>query len=407
MQVSRYWVGRHRIGAVAALAAGALFAAGCSAAPLSSPATNVATPSAPRPSAVAGGSVALRASVVGGSTSVSPAEPITVAAVHGTLGDVRLVSQTGTVITGTTAADGTRWTSSTPLGYGKTYTLSAAATGTDVARTPATAATTFTTLRPRTLTIAYLTPSDGEVAGVGQPIAVKFDEKITDKQAAQQAILVTTTPKVDGALYWFNDQEVRWRPENHWAPRTKVTVEVNTFGRNLGNGTYGEADQHIAFSIGDEVISTVDDATKTLSVAVNGTVVKTMPTSMGKNSTPTEHGVFTIGDKHASIIMDSTTFGLPSDAPGGYKTPVKWATRMSYGGIFVHAAPWSVDDQGERNVSHGCLNVSTANALWFYNQSKRGDLVIVNDTLGPLLGGTEGLGDWNIPWPTWKSGGKV
>ena len=388
------------------LAAGALLAAGCSAAALSSPATNVANPSAPTPSAVAEGSVALQASVVGGSTSVSPVEPITVAVVHGMLGDVKLVSETGTVIAGTTAADGARWSSSTPLGYGKTYTLSASATGTDAARTPATAAATFSTLTPRTLTMPYLTPGDGEVVGVGQPIAVKFDEKITDKQAAQQAISVTTTPKVEGALYWFNDQEVRWRPENHWAPGTKVTVDVNTFGRNLGNGTYGQADQHIAFSVGDAVISTVDDATKVLSVAVNGTVVKTMPTSMGKNSTPTENGVFTIGDKHASIIMDSTTFGLPSDAPGGYKTPVKWATRMSYGGIFVHAAPWSVDDQGERNVSHGCLNVSTANALWFFNQSKRGDLVIVSGTNGPVLRGTEGLGDWNIPWATWKSGGK-
>lgn len=78
---------------------------------------------------------------------------------------------------------------------------------------------------------------------------------------------------------------------------------------------------------------------------------------------------------------------------------------MSYGGVFVHAAPWSVDSQGETNVSHGCLNVSTTNAQWFYEHAKRGDLVIVNGTRGPLLRGTEGLGDWNIPCSTWKAGG--
>lgn len=400
--------GRRHIGPVAALVVGAVLVVGCSSGGSASAPSNVANPSAPTPgNAAPSGSVALQASVVSGSTTVSPGEPITVAAVNGRLGDVQLVSNSGAPIVGTVAGDGSRWTSSARLGFGTTYTLTANATGTDAAEAPATASATFTTVKPRIQTMPYLTPNDGEVVGVGQPVAVKFDEKITDKRAAVQAIAISANPKVDGAFYWFNDQEVRWRPENHWAPGTKVTVEVNTFGRNLGNGTYGQVDRHIAFSIGDEVISSVDDATKTLSVSMNGAVAKTMPTSMGKNSTPTEHGVFTIGDKHASMMMDSSTFGVPSGAPGGYKTPVKWATRMSYGGVFVHAAPWSVDQQGVSNASHGCLNVSTSNAEWFYDHSKRGDLVIVNGTRGSLLGGTEGLGDWNVPWATWKAGGKA
>lgn len=400
MQVSRRRIGT-AVGLLTGVMAVALVTVGCN--PVDTVSQSPAAPASVSP--VNSGPPALQASVVGGARSVAPGDPITVAAVHSSLDEVKLVNQAGTVVTGTTTSDGTKWTSSGQLGYGKTYTLTARATGSDAARTPVNASTTFTTVQPRTLTMPYLTPSDNEVVGVGQPIAVKFDEKITDRAAAQKAISITTTPKMEGAFYWFNSQEVRWRPENHWAPGTKVTVDVNVYGRDLGNGTYGQADQHIAFSIGDEVISTVDDTTKVLSVAMNGKVVKTMPTSMGKNSTPTEHGVFTIGDKHASIIMDSTTFGLPSDAPGGYKTPVKWATRMSYGGVFVHAAPWSVDDQGVTNVSHGCLNVSTSNAEWFYDHAKRGDLVVVNGTKGPLLRGTEGLGDWNIAWSTWKAGG--
>ena len=51
--------------------------------------------------------------------------------------------------------------------------------------------------------------------------------------------------------------------------------------------------------------------------------------------------------------------------------------------------------------------MSTSNAEWLYDHSKRGDLVIVNGTRGSLLGGTEGLGDWNVPWATWKAGGKA
>ena len=45
-----------------------------------------------------------------------------------------------------------------------------------------------------------------------------------------------------------------------------------------------------------------------------------------------------------------------------------------------------------------------SNAEWFYDHIKRGDIVEVINTVGPTLSGTEGLGDWNIPWPQWKSG---
>ena len=80
-------------------------------------------------------------------------------------------------------------------------------------------------------------------------------------------------------------------------------------------------------------------------------------------------------------------------------SPCDWATQMSYSGVFVHSAPWSVGAQGHTNTSHGCLNVSPANAEWFYDHVKRGDIVVVVNTVGPTLSGTEGLGDWNIPWP--------
>src|SRR5699024_2742380 len=138
-------------------------------------------------------------------------------------------------------------------------------------------------------------------------------------------------------------------------------------------------------------------------VKKNGQVVKTMPTSMGKAKYPTPNGVYIIGEQLDEVTMDSSTFGLPIGAPDGYQTDVKWATSMSYGGVFIHSTPWSVWAQGSTDTSHGCLNVSPSNAEWVYNNLKRGDLVIVQNTVGGTLRGTEGLGDWNIPWETWSA----
>ena len=103
------------------------------------------------------------------------------------------------------------------------------------------------------------------------------------------------------------------------------------------------------------------------------------------------------------MIMDSTTFGLGYEE-GGYRTPVKYATQMSYSGIYVHAAPWSVGAQGSYNTSHGCINVSTENAQWFQETVKSGDIVTVKNTIGETLSGYDGLGDWNIPWSEWSKG---
>jgi len=68
---------------------------------------------------------------------------------------------------------------------------------------------------------------------------------------------------------------------------------------------------------------------------------------------------------------------------------------MSYSGIFLHAAPWSVGSQGYANVSHGCLNVSTEDGKWFYENARKGDPVVVVNTAGGTLSGADGLGDWN------------
>jgi len=341
------------------------------------------------------------ATVLDGAVGVAVEEPVTLTAQGGVLGSVSMVDDAGDEIAGEVSPDGVTWTTTERLDYNKRYSVTARALGLGAVTTET---LTFKSHSPANLTMPYLIPGDGSVVGVGQPISVLFDESIPDRAAAEKAITVTTTPSVQGAFYWLSNREVRWRPKEFWAPGTAVSVTVKTFGVDLGEGLYGQEDLTSNFTIGDSVIATADDYTKTLTVRRNGEIVKTMPISMGKNATPTNNGVFIIGDRHQRLIMDSATYGVPSNSPQGYRIEVDWATQMSYSGIYVHSAPWSVGSQGSSNVSHGCLNVSPANAQWFFNNTKRGDIVEVRNTVGSVLGGTEGLGDWNIPWSQWKAG---
>jgi lipoprotein-anchoring transpeptidase ErfK/SrfK len=343
----------------------------------------------------------LTASVTDGAVGVTVDSPVTVSAEDGVLGAVTMSDEDGATVAGRLSPDGLNWVTTDPLGYNERYTLNAQSLGLGGVTSQS---MTFQTHSPENLTMPYLLPGDGEVVGVGQPVAVQFDENIPNRLAAEKAITVTTNPPVEGAFYWLSNREVRWRPQNYWKPGTTVDVAVNTYGVDLGDGLFGQENVTTHFTIGDEVVATADDDTKTLTIRRNGEVIKTMPISMGKSNTPTNNGTYIIGDRFSHLVMDSSTYGVPSNSPNGYRTEVDWATQMSYSGIYVHGAPWSVGSQGYSNVSHGCLNVSTSNAQWFYENTKRGDIVDVVNTVGSTLPGTDGLGDWNVPWDQWKAG---
>ncbi|MGX7730206.1 L,D-transpeptidase [Rhodococcus sp. 2H158] len=227
-----------------------------------------------------------------------------------------------------------------------------------------------------------INPSNGETVGVAQPIIIRFDENITDRAAAERAISVTSNPPVSGHFYWASDRQVRWRPFEFWPAHTQVTVTAG--------GTQS------SYTVGDALITVADDNTKTITVTRNGEVVKTMPTSFGKPGYETPNGTYIVGEKFRDMYMDSSTYGVPVDSPEGYRTYVEYATRISNSGIFVHAAPWSEWAQGNTNVSHGCLNVSTEDGRWFFENAQKGDPVIVQNTGGGTLNGWDGLGDWNL-----------
>ncbi|MDT5131523.1 MAG: hypothetical protein QOE41_834, partial [Mycobacterium sp.] len=168
----------------------------------------------------------LQASVTDGAVGVPVDRPVTVSAGDGVLGAVSMVNTDGKPVAGQLSPDGLTWSTADPLGYNKQYTLTAEALGlSGVTRK----SMTFQTHSPHNLTMAYVLPNDGEVVGVGQPVAIRFDENIPDRLAAQRAIKITTNPPVEGAFYWLNNREVRWRPEHFWKPGTTVDVAVNIY----------------------------------------------------------------------------------------------------------------------------------------------------------------------------------
>lgn len=252
----------------------------------------------------------------------------------------------------------------------------------------------------------YLSPGGGTV-GIGSPVVVTFDKYVPAKRraAVEAGLAVTTKPAVVGAWHWMSGNVVHWRPPSYWKKGTKVRVSSFLQGVHIGHNTYGPVGHHhVSFKIGDSHISEANQATHEMQVFNNGKLIRTFPISTGRAQYPTMDGVHIALQKSQVVTMDSATIGIPKGSPGYYNETVYWDVRISNGGEFVHAAPWSVGSQGSVNVSHGCVNLSTANATWFYNWSLTGDIVDVYNGVRPPETGDPGTADWNMSWKQWLAG---
>jgi len=229
-----------------------------------------------------------------------------------------------------------------------------------------------------------LFPANGSTVGVAQPIIVNFPGLVDDSGAAESAVHVSSVPPVPGKFYWMKPTQLRWRPLSFWPAHTAVTVDAG--------GTVS------SFQTGDSLVATADDATHQLTVTRNGAVEKTIPMSMGMASGghQTPNGTYYVQEKMPSVVMDSSTYGVPVNSTYGYKTTVELAVRFDDSGDFVHSAPWSVDDQGKRDVSHGCINISPSNAKWFFDNFNSGDPIVVTNSSGGTYSRHDGSNDWQI-----------
>ena len=321
----------------------------------------------------------------------------------GSLESVVVSTRDGVPLEGALSEDATRWVSSNRLIPLTHYRARVVLAGDDGAVTK--------TLRLRSTDskkhlTALLSPGDGDLVGVGSPVVVRLSRPVAEKQRAaiQSRLAVSSTPSVTGAWHWMSDQELHWRPPTYWQAHSSVTVSSHLGGLYLGHGVWGEGDHRTHFRIGDSHISRVDAARHQMYVYQNGNLIRTFPISAGNDKYPTKSGVHITFEKSQVVTMDSATVGIPRDSPDGYYEKVYWDVRISYGGAFVHAAPWSVASQGVVNVSHGCVNVAPASAEWFYNWSLRGDIVDVYNTLAAPDTADPGMADWNMPWKQWVAG---
>ncbi|MGH3797954.1 MAG: L,D-transpeptidase [Pseudonocardiaceae bacterium] len=328
------------------------------------------------------------------SAELNPTQPIVVRSWSGVLSSVTATNvRSGVVVTGAISADKKTWSSTEPLGYDATYRVVAEAVG--VAGHLVQQESTVHTLAPRAQTYPTIIPTPAQDSvGVGQPIVVRFSTAVTDRAAAQAALHVVSQPPQAGTWTWMSDTEVHYRPENYWAAGTTVTLDALLYGKDLGDGVYGATDREVTFHVHDAWIAQADGATHQMQIFHDGALVKTMPISMGKPSTPTHSGPHVISDKVPSTVMDSCTYGVCKGQSGYYRETVYLDERISGDGEFVHAAPWSTGQQGHSNVSHGCINLSPANAQWFYDHFDIGDVVDVINSGGSPLPVWDTYGDW-------------
>ncbi|MEV4510597.1 Ig-like domain-containing protein [Dactylosporangium sp. NPDC049525] len=350
------------------------------------------------------------------SKDVPPGSPVTVAIENGTL-DTVTVAAGGKTLAGTLADDKHGWQSTGPLAYGQTYTVTV--TGVDAAGTPVNQTATFTTLKPAsTASITFqanpmLALKNGNTYGVGQPVIVFFNKAVTNKDAVEQAMQVTTSPSVEGKWHWVSGQSAHWRPEKYWAPGTTVKVSANLLGVDLGNGVYGGANASANFSIGKSRIAIADSNTKQMECYIDGQMVRKIPCSMGKGGKGTigskgekidyltASGVHVLMTKEPLVTMSSASYGVTDKSnPNYYEEKIRLACRISLSGEYVHLADWNIPKHGKENTSHGCINIAPDHAKWFYDTFDVGDVVEVRNTPKNLTL-TDGLGDWNVPYAQW------
>jgi lipoprotein-anchoring transpeptidase ErfK/SrfK len=213
---------------------------------------------------------------------------------------------------------------------------------------------------------AAVSPGPGQTVGVAHPVTVTFAAPVANRTAAERSVTVRPAgapAPVVGAFTWLEDDVVQWTPGEFFPAHTPITVSVGGFATS--------------FQTGSSVVSVADVSDYSFTVSIDGEVARQMPASMGKPKFPTPTGEFTALEKQRNVTFDSRTIGIPLDDEEGYLIKGEYGVRVTWGGVYVHSAPWSVGSQGYANVSHGCINLSPDNAAWYYDTVRVGDPIIV------------------------------
>ncbi|MEU7030681.1 Ig-like domain-containing protein [Streptomyces sp. NPDC046275] len=341
-------------------------------------------------------------------TVVPPAagRPVSVTASGGTLARVKVVDEDGTELTGRTGAGGSAWTSDRKAAPGASYTVEVVARGSGGAES--TSRSSFSTPAADRVNKLSLAPGKNTTVGIAQPLSIVFDRPVANKADVERQLKVTTSNGTEGSWGWLTDysgkDRVDWRPKDYWKPGTRVTLEATLDGTDSGRaGGWFVRDYRTAFTVDATArVIKVDLDRKKLSVVRNGRVVTTIPVSGGTpgGDKRSWRGTAVLMAKEGTIRMNSETVGL-GDA---YDKLVDSSMRLTWSGMYAHAAPWNAAYFGRANKSSGCIGMSDADASALFAEVRPGDPFEITgaDTKGVVAEGN-GYGDWNLSWEQWRA----
>jgi lipoprotein-anchoring transpeptidase ErfK/SrfK len=263
--------------------------------------------------------------------------------------------------------------------------------------------------------------ADGQTYGVGMPIIAYFSKRITSGATLAADTTVTADGKpVQGGWYFETSAaqpgypvEGHWRPERYWPAHSQIHVDLPMKGKSAGTGLVFNDNLTLDFSIGASHIASVNNRTHTLTMRSDGKVWGTFPVSLGATDTPTLRGTKVVMERLTSVCMS----GNPPNGPAYHECGVKWDQRLTYGGEYLHAAPWNctnapgcvgpANNIGHANSSNGCTNLTPNDAEKLYKFMQIGDVVRFPNATGKPMQLGQGYGDWNLTWTQWQTGGLV
>jgi lipoprotein-anchoring transpeptidase ErfK/SrfK len=246
---------------------------------------------------------------------------------------------------------------------------------------------------------------DGDVRGIGMPIIAFFNVAPTDakKFNAVTKVTVNDTP-VEGNWYFEHTAragaalEAHWRPQTYWPAHARIHMDIPVKGVSAGDGLVFDDSLTLDMSTGVAYVGTIDANALTMTVTADGAHFGTYPVSLGATATPTSHGIKVIMEKGLDI---------PMSGPGYYDAHVQYTQRLTYGGEYLHSAPWNVANIGHRSTSNGCTNLRPADAQKLFDTFEIGDVFIYPNANGPAMTLGAGYGDWNLSWTEWQTGGAL
>ncbi len=322
----------------------------------------------------------------------------------GTIDDISLTNNEGKVVAATVSPDRTSWTVGEVLGFGKTYTVAGSVTGTDGRKVEVTGS--YGVVGEDTQVRATINPADGATVGVAAPISVTFGVEPQDRAAVQKQVSITTVPAVEGSWGWVKHDDGRWsldyRTKDYWPAGTTVHVDAKLYGLKYNDSSYGASDLTADFTIGRNQVVIADVNSHQMVVQQNGATVASYPASYGRGEDTgdpnliTRPGIHVVNEFFETKLMNNPRYGYSNQ-------PEKWAVRISNNGEFIHANPNSADAQGNTNVTHGCVNLSLADADAYFHSAIWGDPVEVSGTtvnLGPEDGE---IYIWAMPYDQWQT----